>query len=287
MNFVRLVVVTGLSGSGKTAALKSLEDLGFFCIDNLPVELFPKLGQLSVFSREMVSKVAIGMDSREPTFLESFKEAFEELESLGITAEVIFLEASDDVLLKRFSQTRRRHPLAGGRSVPEAIHEERRLLEEIKRRAALVLDTSEMNVHQLKRTLWDYFESGGEGRTMQVTLMSFGFSHGLPRETDMLFDVRFLTNPYFNPELRDKTGLDPKVAGFVFSDPASEELLDRLAGLIAFLLPKYDAEGKSYLTVSLGCTGGKHRSVAVVEELSKRLAGERQPIKVMHRDIQK
>lgn len=278
-------MVTGLSGSGKTAALKALEDLGFFCIDNLPVALLPKLAQLSLFSREMVTKVAIGMDSRESEFLERYIEAFEELDTLGTKVELVFLESDDEVLLKRFSETRRRHPLAKDRSVFEGICQERKLFAGIKERADISIDTSSMSVHDLKRTLWDYFKRETDEKQLQVTLLSFGFRNGLPREANIIFDVRYLPNPYFVSELKDKNGTNPDVFKFVFSSVEAEESFQKFRDILKYLLPLYEAEGKSYLTIAIGCTGGKHRSVAFVERLADALGDSERKIRVLHRDL--
>jgi UPF0042 nucleotide-binding protein len=282
-----LIVVTGLSGSGKTAALKALEDIGFFCVDNLPATVLPKFVQLSVLSGEVVNKVGIGMDSREKTFLTRYREVFEEVERLGIHIEVLFLDADENVLLRRFSETRRTHPLAQGRSVPEGIREERELLKDLKNRAEIVIDTSSMSVHDLKKTVWSYFERTVEAGSLQVNLMSFGFRHGIPHEADMVMDVRFLPNPYFVPELKSRPGTDPEVRKYVFDSSISTDFVTRLAELLKYLLPHYEKEGKRYLTVAIGCTGGRHRSVAVVEELSKILSVGCRPVGIVHRDVEK
>ena len=280
-------MVTGLSGSGKTAALKALEDIGYFCVDNLPVGLLPKFVQLSVLSGEVLSKVGIGMDSREKAFLTRYREAFGEVERLGIRIEVLFLDAEEDVLLRRFSETRRVHPLAQGTSVPEGIRRERELLQDLKDRAELVIDTSRMSVHDLKKTIWDHFQSVLETGSLQVNLMSFGFRHGIPHEADIVLDVRFLPNPYFVPELKSRTGTDPGVRDFVFSSDTAVESVGRLADLLKYLLPLYEKEGKRYLTVAVGCTGGRHRSVAVAEELAKAVSDGRRRVGVVHRDMEK
>lgn len=279
--------MTGLSGSGKTAALKALEDIGFFCVDNLPATVLPKFVQLSVLSGEVVNKVGIGMDSREKTFLTRYREVFEEVERLGIHIEVLFLDADENVLLRRFSETRRTHPLAQGRSVPEGIREERELLKDLKNRAEIVIDTSSMSVHDLKKTVWSYFERTVEAGSLQVNLMSFGFRHGIPHEADMVMDVRFLPNPYFVPELKSRPGTDPEVRKYVFDSSISTDFVTRLAELLKYLLPHYEKEGKRYLTVAIGCTGGRHRSVAVVEELSKILSVGCRPVGIVHRDVEK
>jgi len=284
-NNVRLVVVTGLSGSGKTAALKALEDVGFFCIDNLPAALLPKFVQLSVLSGEVVNKVGIGMDTRERTFLERHNDVFAEVERLGIKIEVLFLEARPEVLIRRFSETRRVHPLAKDSSVPEGIAEEIRTLKDLHDKAALVIDTSDMSVHDLKKTVWTYFETADDTGSMQLNLESFGFRNGIPSEADMVLDVRFLANPYFVAELKDKSGLDDEVFDYVMGDEAAREFSDRLSSLLTYLVPLYEKEGKRYLTVAIGCTGGRHRSVSMVRELAARLGEDKRTVRVVHRDL--
>jgi UPF0042 nucleotide-binding protein len=281
------VVVTGLSGSGKTAALKALEDLGFFCVDNLPVAILPNFLELGVVAGGEIQKVALGMDVRERHFLERYREAFDEARHMGIRAEVLYLEAADEVLVRRFSETRRRHPLAEERSVTQGIREERRLFEDLKEKADLVIDTSEMSVHDLKKALWQYFRQGPEDHRLQVNLVSFGYRYGIPAEADLMLDVRFLPNPYFVPELKHHLGTDRLVRDFVFGFEESRELFKHLSELVSFLLPLYDKEGKSYVTVAVGCTGGKHRSVAVVEELKRFVEGAGRTVRVHHRDVEK
>lgn len=287
MKRVRLVVVTGLSGSGKTAALKALEDLGFFCVDNLPVELLPKFLELSVLSGGEIHNVALGMDLRERHFLDRYREAFEQVSRLGVRTEVLYLEANDDALVRRFSETRRRHPLSGDRSVIHGIQEERRRFEELKGSADLVVDTSETNVHDLKKRLWRYFKQQPGEHTLQVHLVSFGYRYGIPHEADLLLDVRFLPNPYFVAELKGHVGTEVEVRDFVMRSGEAQELLRRFSDLVAYLVPLYENEGKTYLTVAIGCTGGKHRSVTLVEELARRLESTGRPVQVLHRDIEK
>ena len=287
MKRVHLVVVTGLSGSGKTAALKALEDLGFFCVDNLPAMLLPKFLELGVLSGGEIQKVAVGMDLRERHFLERYQEAFEEVERLGIRPEVLYLEASDEVLVRRFSETRRRHPLAEDRSLSLGIREERRVFEELKEGADRVIDTSEMNVHDLKRAIWQYFRSGPETQTLQVNLVSFGYRYGIPHEADFLLDARFLPNPYFVPALKDRLGTEGPVKEFVLRSEETQEFLRRIGDLVAYLIPLYEKEGKTHFTAAIGCTGGKHRSPTLVEELARRLEGTGRRVQILHRDIEK
>ncbi len=287
MNRVRLVVVTGLSGSGKSSALRALEDLGFFCVDNLPARLLVRFLELSVLAGGEIHKVAVGMDLREPHFLEDYRQAFQEVERLGIRTEVLYLEASDEVLVRRFSETRRRHPLARDGSLVEGIVRERRLFEEIKGAADRVIDTSAMNVHDLKRAVWSYFRAGPEDRTLQVNLLSFGYRYGIPHEADILLDVRFLPNPYFVPALKGRTGREAAVQDHVLSSEQAQEFLRRFLDLLGFLVPLYEQEGKTSLTVAIGCTGGKHRSVSLVEEIGRRLQAKGRAVRVLHRDVER
>ena len=287
MSRVRLVVVTGLSGSGKTSALKALEDLGFFCVDNLPAVLLPKFLELSVLAGGEIQKVAVGMDLREPHFLTDYRDAFAQVERLGIRTEVLFLEASDEILVRRFSETRRRHPLAGEGPLIQGIRRERELFGEVKERADRVIDTSGMTVHDLKRALWRYFRRGLEDGTLQVHLMSFGYRYGIPLEADLLLDVRFLPNPYFVPEFKGRTGRDPRVRDHVLSFEEAREFLKRFTDLLGYLIPLYEKEGKTSLTVAVGCTGGKHRSVTVVKEMARRLGEMGKRVQVLHRDVER
>ncbi|MBE0618288.1 MAG: RNase adapter RapZ [Proteobacteria bacterium] len=287
MNRVRLVVVTGLSGSGKSSVLKALEDLGFYCVDNLPVELLPKFLELSVLAGGELRRVAVGMDLRERRFLERYRAAFRDVERLGLRTEVLYLEASDDVLVRRFSETRRRHPLAEDHSVTHGIREERRLFEELKGTADRVIDTSEMSVHDLKKAVWQYFRQGPEDQTLQVNLLSFGYRYGIPHEADLMLDVRFLPNPYFVPSLQRQVGTDSSVQDYVLRAAEAQEFLERFVELLAFLVPQYEREGKTSVTVAIGCTGGKHRSVSLIEEIGRRLADRGRPVQILHRDIGK
>ena len=285
----RIVVVTGLSGAGKSTATKALEDLGFFCIDNLPVMLLPKLLELvSHGTSDEVQRLAIVIDAREGRFLDSMPAALDEVRREGHQLEVVFFDCADDALIRRFSETRRRHPLSPDGSVQEGIAEERRLLAQLRALADQIVDTTRMTVHELRDVVTAKFGGPGLDDKLNVTLLSFGFRNGIPPESDLVFDVRFLPNPYFVEGLKPHPGTDPRVAAWVLERMQAQEFLARLESLLQFLIPQYRAEGKSYLTVSIGCTGGRHRSVALAEELGRRLTEKhRANVKVTHRDVMK
>jgi len=282
-----IIVVTGLSGSGKSGVIRALEDNGFFCIDNLPVVLIPKFIDLCQGYGEGIKRIALGIDLRERLFLQSWPEVLAELRVAGHRVEVLFLDAADEVLLRRFSETRRPHPLAGEGSIQEGIVRERKALEGMRALADKIIDTSDFNVHELKREVEQYYSQSQSPRKMNLFMNSFGYKYGIPHDTDMIVDVRFLPNPFFVNGLRAKNGLEPDVKEFVLKREETHVFLDRLYSLLEFVLPQYEREGKSSLTLALGCTGGKHRSVVLVEELKKRLDQERFRIHVKHRDIDK
>lgn len=278
----RIVIVTGLSGSGKTTALRALEDAGFFCMDNLPVVLLPKVIELAGGS-EMHPRFAVVVDAREPRFLIDAGRVLDELRDAGHDIGVVFLDASTDILLRRFKETRRPHPLDRSGDLRGAILEERRLLDDLRNRATAVVETTGLSVHDLTRRIAEIATSDGEAR-MRVRLLSFGFKHGTPAEADLVLDVRFLRNPYFDPELRHATGLEARVQDHVAADPGFAEFLERVSDLLRFLLPRYEAEGKHYLTIAFGCTGGQHRSVTLVERLAPALRDLEVPLTVEHRE---
>jgi UPF0042 nucleotide-binding protein len=280
---LRVVVVTGLSGSGKSTAIHVLEDLGFYCIDNLPVVLIPRLIELWDSTREEVRRVALGIDVRARRFLDEFPRVIDELRAGGITLEVLYLEASDDILVRRFSETRRPHPAASGGGLPEGIRRERERLKELRAVADRIVDTSAFTVHELRSALRDLVERPDPG-TMTVALVSFGYKHGLPSDIDLALDCRFLPNPHFVEQLRPKTGTDPEVVDYVLPRPETQEFLGHVLALLDFTLPRYQREGKSYLTIAVGCTGGRHRSVVLVDELAKRLGARGHRVLVRHRD---
>lgn len=286
MKNVRLVIISGPSGAGKSTAIKVLEDLNFFCVDNLPVVLLPKFMELSNQSAE-INKVAIVVDVREREFLKEFPIILKEMMDSGYNAELIYLEASDDALLRRFSETRRRHPLSEGDSSLDGIKRERDMLSSVKTAASKIIDTSVYNVHQLKEIIRDYFSGPLQQEKMVVHLVSFSYRYGIPSDADMIMDVRFLTNPYFVEGLKDLDGRDLRVKEFVLSKEATKEFLVRFENLLNFLIPNYLREGKTYLTIAIGCTGGRHRSVAIVDFLADEISFEKCIIKKRHRDIER
>jgi UPF0042 nucleotide-binding protein len=278
---MRIVIVTGVSGAGKSTALKALEDLGFYCVDNMPLPLLPRFVELLHQSGE-TSQAALVVDAREGDFLTGYRETFEELRRSQHQLEVLFLDASDDVLVRRFSETRRRHPLAG-EDLREGIVREREMLRGLREeKNCAFVDTANLNVHQLKGVIQERYRRGGE--VLGITLLSFGYKHGLPAEADVVLDVRFLPNPYFVEALSASTGEDQQVREFVLENADGRDFVDRAQALVEFMLPRAEREGKAYLTVAIGCTGGRHRSVAVVQELAKRLP-KRHPLTVRHRDL--
>ena len=282
----RFVILTGLSGAGKTQAIRALEDLGFFCVDNLPSAMIPTMAELASRADDGLEKVAIVADVREGGFLKEFPRVFRRLQSMpGITPRLIFLEANPSTLVRRFSETRRPHPLAPDRSVAEGIQEERAKMNSIRAMADLILDTSNLTVHELRDVFMRMSRDEGERAAMVVTLVSFGYKHGVPMDADLVFDVRCLPNPHFVETLRPLTGRDRAVVRYMRRYGSTREFLERLTAFLTFALPQYVQEGKSYLTVAIGCTGGRHRSVMIAEELKKTLAGVKGiTVRVKHRD---
>ena len=282
----RFVILTGLSGAGKTQAIRALEDLGYFCVDNLPSTLIPTMAELASRADTGLEKVAIVADVRESGFLKEFPRVFRRLKTLpGITPRLIFLEADPSTLVRRFSESRRPHPLAPDRSVTEGITEERTKMNRIRDMADLILDTSNLTVHELRDVFMRMSRDEGGRAAMVVNLVSFGYKHGVPMDADLVFDVRCLPNPHFVDTLRPLTGRDRAVVRFMRRDASTREFIDRLTAFLTFALPQYVQEGKSYLTVAIGCTGGRHRSVMLAEELRKTLAGVKGvTVRVKHRD---
>jgi UPF0042 nucleotide-binding protein len=278
-----LVIVTGISGSGKASALRAFEDLGFHAVDNLPLELLLSFADLVVKAAEHESAVIV-VDVREGTTLDSLPQILKKVKKL-IPTRVVFLDCQDAVLVRRYSETRRPHPLSRMETVSRSIVEERQLLDPIRNVADTLIDTSNFNVHELRAHIQSRFGQEEQSKRLLVSCVSFGFKNGVPLDADMVFDVRFLPNPHFVPEFRKRTGLDPKVAAYVRGFPQTEEFLDRVTDLMLYLLPHYVEEGKSYLTVAFGCTGGQHRSVMMAEEMSVRLEKAGYQVKALHRDV--
>jgi UPF0042 nucleotide-binding protein len=282
-----IIVVTGLSGSGKSFAIRAFEDNGFFCVDNFPALLIPKLIDLCQGYQEEIRRIALGVDLRGGRFLRALPEVLSDLRGAGHHVQVLFFDASDEVLLRRFSETRRPHPQAGEDSILEGIGRERKALEAIRELADKVVDTSNFTVHDLKREMEQQFCQAPSARRLALFFTSFGYKYGIPHDTDMIIDARFLPNPYFVNELRPKTGMDAEVRDYVLGKAETRACLDRLYELLEFTLPLYEREGKSSLTLALGCTGGRHRSVVLIQELEKRFGDGRFRVHVKHRDIDK
>ncbi len=278
-----LVIVTGISGAGKASALKAFEDLGYHAVDNLPLELLPEFAALVAKSTE-VERAVIVVDIREGQTLDRLPEILKRVKQV-LPTRVVFLDAQDAVLVRRYSETRRPHPLRRSETVSRSIVEERQLLDPIRNVADTLVDTSDFNVHELRAYIQDRYGHNERAKQLLVSCLSFGFKNGVPLDADMVFDVRFLPNPHFVPEFRKKTGKDPKVAAYVRGFPQTEEFLGKVTDLMLYLLPHYVDEGKSYLTVAFGCTGGQHRSVMMAEEMSKRLRKAGYQVKAVHRDI--
>jgi UPF0042 nucleotide-binding protein len=279
------VIITGLSGAGKSYAIKCFEDMGFFCVDNLPTTLIPTFAELIARSRHDVQRVALGVDVREGEYLSHLLEALHELKRRGHTVEVLFLEARDEVLVRRYHESRRRHPLGAEGNVLDAIRAERKAMAHMREMADRIIETSDQTVHQLKALLAELYVTPRARGGLTVSLVSFGFKHGIPFDADLVFDVRFLPNPHFVEGLRPLDGREPRVRDFVLNHGEARELLHRLRELLEFLLPFYQREGKAYLTVAVGCTGGRHRSVTFVEELRHHLESVGYTPGVVHRDI--
>jgi UPF0042 nucleotide-binding protein len=304
---IRVILISGVSGSGKTTAIKALEDIGFYCVDNLPILLLPKFIELCAQSDGKISKVAVVEDirgyasypGREPSgegqggkdFQEDSRRIIQDLRREEYPIEILFLDSSDAVLMRRFSETRRQHPLAVGGSIREGLRLEREHLQVIREMANLVIDTTHYNVHQLKDEIQRYAQEGSTSRQMTVTLLSFGYSFGIPYEADLLWDVRFLPNPYFLEELKRLPGDDPRVAGYVLQWPEANDFLRRVQEFVEFLLPLYEREGKTHLTIAIGCTGGRHRSIVIVNRLAEMLRSELERRSALlclrHRDAEK
>ena len=280
-----VVIITGLSGSGMSSAANAFEDLGYFSVDNLPPQLIPTFVDLCEQSSSDVARAALVVDIRSGEFLERFPEIYDQLKARGVDVRVVFLEAADETLQRRYSETRRPHPLAMP-GVSAALRRERQQLTPIRELADEIIDTSEMTIHELRQTIRDRFEPPEAGAGTRVTVTSFGFKRGTPRDLDLLFDVRFLPNPHFVAELRPLTGRDRPIVEYLEAQPEVGETLERLVDLLAFLLPRYQREGKSYVTIGIGCTGGRHRSVYLAESIARRLVEAGFDARPEHRDVE-
>ncbi|MCR5802421.1 MAG: RNase adapter RapZ [Lachnospiraceae bacterium] len=283
---MRFVIVTGMSGSGKRTAMKMLEDIGFYCVDNLPVGLVDKFAELASLPGSELTKVALGLDARSVGAIEQLPVMLDKLNSSGYQVEVIFLEASDQTIIKRYKETRRVHPMAADGRIEDGVTKEREALSDIRGRATYVFDTSTLLTRELKEKLDEIFASGDNFGNFRINVLSFGYKHGIPADADLVFDVRFLPNPYYIDELRTKTGLDQEVRDYVMSFEDAGIFLDKLEDMLTFLIPKYIQEGKYNLVIGIGCTGGKHRSVTLAKGIYDRLkALENVNVRLIHRDV--
>lgn len=277
-----LVIISGISGAGKASALKAFEDLGYYCVDNMPIGLIEKFAELVRDTLE-IERAALVIDIREGGRLDRVPEILRSLRR-SLRTTVLFVEANDDALVRRYSETRRPHPLGRQKSVKASLHSERERLQPVRDLADVVIDTTKFNVHELRSLITERFQAGNRDHNLLISCVSFGFRQGVPDDADLMFDVRFLPNPHFIPKFRPFTGRNPQVAKYILSFPQTQEFITRISELLVYLLPHYVSEGKSYLTIAFGCTGGKHRSVLIAEEVKKRLAKAGYPVKVVHRD---
>jgi len=283
---VQTVVITGMSGSGKSTALKAFEDIGYYCVDNLPIALMPEFLSLTENASTMPTRVALVMDVREKSFLDRYRSIFTEIKEKGFHVEILFLDANDEVLVRRFSQTRRQHPLRPRGNVLEGIRIEREHLMRLREWADKLIDTSDFNVHQLRQDIIRLYSSRKRLDQLVIHLLSFGFKYGVPADANLVLDVRFLPNPYFEPELCPLSGCDREVRTYVLEKKDTMEFLHHVKGLLKFLVPEYRKEGKSYLVIAVGCTGGRHRSVVIVEHLKEVFTGADEEVIVTHRDLE-
>jgi UPF0042 nucleotide-binding protein len=285
---LEILVITGLSGSGKTLAIRAFEDMGYFCVDNLPVALIPVFADLCARSRKDITRAALVVDVREGAFLGEFPVIYDALRrSEGRRVRLLFFEADDDALIRRFSETRRPHPLASSGGLEEGIRREREALAPLRDRADLIIDSSRFNVHELRRYIQEHFAARPGAQPLAISVLSFGYKYGVPAESDLLFDTRFLPNPFFIDGLRGRTGLDREVVDYLESIPEYGAFRDRIVDLLVFLIPQYIGEGKSYLTVAVGCTGGRHRSVTMAEAIVAALRRHGFEVKASHRDMER
>ena len=284
---MKLVIVTGMSGAGKSIALKILEDLGYFCVDNLPIQLMPKFAEILTTPNSELKQVALGIDVRSGQALDGLEEQLNAMDKAGIDYEILFLDAQDDVLVKRYKETRRQHPLGGAGHIDVGIAKEREKISFLKMRATYILDTSKMLTRELKKELEQIFVDGKNFKNLYITVMSFGFKYGIPSDADLVFDVRFLPNPYYEQALRPLTGNDRSIQEYVMKNGDGRKFLDKLEDLMQFLIPRYLDEGKNSLVIGIGCTGGKHRSVTITNGLYARLKKFPYTVRMEHRDIEK
>ena len=285
---MKFVILTGMSGAGKSTAIKMMEDMGFFCVDNLPIPLLEKFVELSSLQSAKLQKVAVGIDIRSGQALGEMQEILERIRAKGAAYEILFLDAEDSVLVKRYKETRRNHPLSGGERVDKGIEEERSRLKFLKEQADYIIDTSQLLTRELKIELEIMFIQNQDYKNLFITILSFGFKYGIPNDSDLVFDVRFLPNPYYVEGLRQKTGNDKEIQDYVMQFEEAHIFLDKLTDMLEFLIPNYITEGKNQLVISIGCTGGKHRSVTLANEIYKRLSSRKEfGLKIEHRDITK
>lgn len=282
---LKIFIITGLSGSGKSTALDVFEDAGFYCVDNLPVPLLPKILELPMDSQTEIAGLAFVMDIREKKFLSSYQTVFETLRNTGSGFEIIFLEADESVLLQRYSMTRRQHPLSPGKNLLESIRAEKEQLKPLKKAAGEIIDTSSFNVHELKTAISGTLQKSKKRASVNILVQSFGFKYGIPLDSDLLIDVRFLANPYFDPELKSLNGESEAVREFILNRAATQQFLKRYLELLDYLIPLYEKDGRAYLTITVGCTGGRHRSVTIARELFEHIDKKGKRVKITHRDI--
>jgi UPF0042 nucleotide-binding protein len=280
----RLCIITGLSGSGKSTAVAALEDAGFYCVDNMPVELLPKFLELPIERDSEIAGIALVMDLREKGFLDKYRSIFDRLAQNGFNFEILFLEAEETVLVQRYSTTRRQHPLSPGKGLLEGIRAEKKQLEDLRAAADLVINTSKLNVHELKSHIRDIARKTKKLVPMRINVVSFGFKHGIPYDADLIMDVRFVVNPYFVPDLKELDGETQETRAFVLEHPETKAFLERYLELLDYLIPLYEKEGKAYLTIALGCTGGRHRSVAIARAIFDHIRAMGKTVAINHRD---
>ena len=284
MKNIRICIITGLSGSGKSTAVAALEDAGFYCIDNMPVDLLPKFLELPMDRESEIAGIALVMDLREKGFLDKYQSIFTELKQKGYNFEILFLEAAEEILVQRYSTTRRQHPLSLGKSLLEGIRAEKQQLKDLRTAADLVINTSGFNVHELKSKILDIAHKSKKLVPMRINVLSFGFKYGIPYDADLIMDVRFLVNPYFIPELKELDGETQEIKTFVLEHPETRAFLEKYLELLDHLIPLYEKEGKAYLTIALGCTGGRHRSVAIAGAIFEHIRAMGKTVEINHRD---